>query len=115
MRTEISGNSTTAEEGTFYLFGVRVDNTRCESALERVRRYARERHGSRAREVFFANVHSIRLARHNPGLRQCINHADLVLADGSGLGLAGKLFGTPIIENLNGTDFTPKEIGRAHV
>src|ERR1051326_8457031 len=31
----------------------------------------------------------------------------------SGLALAGKLSGTRILENLNGTDFTPKVLARA--
>jgi N-acetylglucosaminyldiphosphoundecaprenol N-acetyl-beta-D-mannosaminyltransferase len=113
MRPKMNGANGAPQEGTYYLFGVRVDNTRCESALERIRAYATQRVGSRAREVFFTNVHSIHLARHDPELRQCINHADLVLADGSGLNLAGKLFGSPIIENLNGTDFTPKVLSEA--
>lgn len=111
MTTTITNN--TQKEGRLYLFGVRVDNTRCETALDRIRRFVAHTKGSRAREVFFTNVHSIQLARHNPELRECINHADLVLPDGSGLNLAGKLFGTPIIENLNGTDFTPKVLGEA--
>jgi N-acetylglucosaminyldiphosphoundecaprenol N-acetyl-beta-D-mannosaminyltransferase len=90
-----------------------VDNTRYETALKRIRRFIAHKHGTRAREVFFTNVHSMHLARQNPGLRQCINRADMVLPDGSGINLAGKLFGTPIIENLNGTDFTPRVLGEA--
>lgn len=101
------------EEGTIYLFGVKVDNTRYETALKYIHRFIVNNNGFRARQVFFANVHSIHLARHNPELRQCINRADLVLPDGSGLNLAGKLLGTPIIENLNGTDFTPKVLSEA--
>lgn len=100
-------------ESTLYIFGVRVDNTTCRRALERIRHYILHRNGSRAREVFFTNVHSIHLARRDALFHHCLNHADLVLPDGSGLGLAGKFFGTPIIENLNGTDFTPKLLREA--
>jgi len=94
---------------TIYLLGVRVDNITGPAALEKVRQFAmKPRNGSPARRVFFTNVHSIHIARRDPNLCQAINTADLVLPDGSGLKLAGRLFGTSIRENLNGTDFTPK-------
>jgi N-acetylglucosaminyldiphosphoundecaprenol N-acetyl-beta-D-mannosaminyltransferase len=52
-------------------------------------------------------VHSIHLAKKDPDLFQCISNADLVLPDGSGLNIAGKVLHKPVKENLNGTDFTP--------
>jgi N-acetylglucosaminyldiphosphoundecaprenol N-acetyl-beta-D-mannosaminyltransferase len=113
MTTKVSNRI--QEEKTIYLLGGRVDNTGYETALKRIRRFIAHKNGSRAREVFFTNVHSMHLARRNPMLRRCINRADMVLADGSGLSLAGKLFGTPIIENLNGTDFTPRILNEAEI
>ena len=102
-----------AIEETLYVFEVRVDNMRCETALERIRGYISHRSGQGTRKIFFTNVHSIHLARRDPALRHRINHADLVLPDGSGLDLAGRLFGAPIIENLNGTDFSVKILQEA--
>jgi len=47
------------------------------------------------------------LAGKDPEFAQTVNNADLVLPDGSGLKIAGKIFSKPVKENLNGTDFTP--------
>jgi N-acetylglucosaminyldiphosphoundecaprenol N-acetyl-beta-D-mannosaminyltransferase len=58
--------------------------------------------------VFFTNVHSIHLARRDQDFMRLINSADLALPDGAGLKIAGRLFGTPVVENLNGTDLTPR-------
>lgn len=66
-----------------------------------------------AHKVFFINVHSIHIALRCSDLLQCINRADIVLPDGSGLKIAGKICGNPVVENLNGTDFTPKVLTMA--
>jgi N-acetylglucosaminyldiphosphoundecaprenol N-acetyl-beta-D-mannosaminyltransferase len=65
--------------------------------------------------VFFVNVHSLHLARKNGRFLHCVNGGDLVLADGSGLHLAGELLKTPIAENLNGTDFVPRVLREAEI
>ncbi len=93
---------------TIYILGVRVDNLTLNQAVRRIRGYidtSNKRKG--ARKVFFANVHSIHLARKNPDLYRNILNADLVLPDGSGLDIAGRLLNEPVKENLNGTDFIP--------
>lgn len=92
-----------------FLFGVRVDNIDSTMALNMVRAFASHKVGfGPTRKVFFTNVHSIHMARRDRELMRILNRADLVLPDGSGIMLAGKLFGQPILENINGTDFTPR-------
>lgn len=98
---------------SFYLMGTRVDNIDSTLALRIVRHFAAEEDASRARKIFFTNVHSICSAQQNEILKQCINLGDLVLPDGSGLKIGGKVTGNPIVENLNGTDFTPKVLRMA--
>ncbi|MEW5798545.1 MAG: WecB/TagA/CpsF family glycosyltransferase [Bacteroidota bacterium] len=98
---------------SFYLMGTRVDNIDGDLALRIVRHYAAERDANRARKIFFTNVHSICSAQQNEILKHCINLGDLVLPDGSGVKIGGKVTGNPIIENLNGTDFTPKVLRMA--
>ncbi|MBI2428664.1 MAG: WecB/TagA/CpsF family glycosyltransferase [Ignavibacteriales bacterium] len=98
---------------SFYLMGTRVDNIDSDLALRIVRHYAVDHGADRARKIFFTNVHSICSAQQNEILKQCINLGDLVLPDGSGLRIGGKMTGNPIIENLNGTDFTPKVLRMA--
>lgn len=105
--------SAQGDKKTIYIFGVRVDNMMSEDALECIRQYIAHGNGSCAHTVFFTNVHSIMLARWNSQFRHCVDQADLVLPDGSGLMLAGNLFGIPIAENVNGTDFTPKLLRQA--
>ncbi|HKI45572.1 MAG TPA: WecB/TagA/CpsF family glycosyltransferase [Balneolales bacterium] len=100
-------------ESSTFVFNVRVDNYNLQTAIDRVVRFITGRPGGVSHQVLFTNVHSIQLARHDPELLNCINHADLVLADGSGLKIAGRLFGHPIEENLNGTDFTPRVLALA--
>ncbi len=92
---------------TIRILGTRVDNLDHASALRRVADFASSPEGTRTRTVFFTNVHSIVTARRDSSLSRYLDEADLVLPDGSGLKLAGKAFRTPIVTNLNGTDFTP--------
>ncbi|MGH2566939.1 MAG: WecB/TagA/CpsF family glycosyltransferase [Bacteroidota bacterium] len=99
--------------GTVFILGVRVDNMDEASALDLIGRFLSSRNGSISYTVFFVNVHSIHLARRDRGLLHTINLADVVLPDGSGLKIAGKLFGTPIVQNLNGTDFVPRVLQSA--
>lgn len=99
--------------GTMFLLGVRVDNTDCETALNVVRMSVLYSNDSAPTKVFFTNVHTIHLARRNKEFTRVVNTADIVLPDGSGLSLAGKLLQQPIIENLNGTDFIPKVLREA--
>lgn len=103
----------TYDERTIYFFGVRVDNVTGERVLERLRKFLTSTDRSVPLKVFFTNVHSIYIARRDPEFHHELNHADIVLPDGSGLLLASRLFGVPVIENLNGTDFTPKLLQEA--
>ncbi len=94
-------------ETNFYL-GVRADTTDMNTALKNVEDYIKNPLESGSRRVYFTNVHSICLSLDDPALMECINRADMVLPDGSGLKIAGELLQKPIRENLNGTDFTPE-------
>ena len=99
-------------EARVYFQGVRVDSIDAQQALSVVDSYLSSAN-RRARKVFFSNVHSIHLTRNDKELQWCINEADLVLPDGTGLKIAGRIQGHPIVENLNGTDFIPKVLARA--
>src|SRR5258707_803032 len=109
----VHGTKNQPKETTIFILGVRVDNVIRPTARAMVEAFAANRNGFPPRKVFFTNVHSIQSARHDRELMSCINSADLVLPDGSGLKIAGKVFKTPILENLNGTDFTPEVLQSA--
>jgi len=100
-------NSRIVSQSMQFLFGVRFDNIDWRTALDAVQMYAAPAPGRPPRRLVFTNVHTIMLALRNPEFRRAVNYADLALPDGSGMAIAGRAFGTPIRENLNGTDFTP--------
>jgi N-acetylglucosaminyldiphosphoundecaprenol N-acetyl-beta-D-mannosaminyltransferase len=90
-----------------HFFGVRFDNISKETAVNAIKAFLTDKKKNKPRKVFFTNVHTIYIAEHDPVFAEAINNADLVLPDGSGLKIAGKIFSKPVKENLNGTDFTP--------
>ena len=48
---------------------------------------------------------------HDPGLRELVNSADLVLPDGSGVVLAARILGTPLKQKVAGIDFAEQLAG----
>lgn len=88
-------------------FGIRVDRISTPVALGIVTEYLSTDTNRAPRKVYFANVHTIHLGQRMPDFRQTVNDGDLILPDGSGLILAGRVLSAPVVENINGTDFTP--------
>lgn len=60
------------------------------------------------RTMYFANAHTMNLAWQDECFRDVLNRADVVLNDGIGLDIYGKLAGRRFLENLNGTDLLPR-------
>jgi N-acetylglucosaminyldiphosphoundecaprenol N-acetyl-beta-D-mannosaminyltransferase len=98
---------------SIFILGVRAENIDSRMALSILYAFATRGGAGAPACVLFTNVHSIHLARRDRELMYLVNGADLVLPDGSGLKIAGRLFGTPILENLNGTDLIPRFLARA--
>lgn len=69
--------------------------------------------GGSARSLYFANAHTMNLAHGDPEYRAVLGRADVVLNDGLGLDLYGKLAGAPFKYNFNGTDLFPRLFGEA--
>jgi N-acetylglucosaminyldiphosphoundecaprenol N-acetyl-beta-D-mannosaminyltransferase len=103
----------TVQQRRISILGIRADTIDSKTALGILHAFAVRGAGGRPARVFFTNVHTIHVARRYSELVSIINNADLVLPDGSGLKIAGRLFGTPVLENLNGTDLTPKLLASA--
>ncbi len=70
---------------------------------ELVRLYERDRPAL----VAYANAHTLNLASRDSAYRAVLRSADIVLNDGAGLAIAGRIFGRPFPDNLNGSDFNP--------
>ena len=92
------------------IFGVRVDRLRAEEVLTQVETYLG---GDRPRRIYFVYANCLNVAYSDPGFREALNRADLVLNDGLGLEIAGRTLGKPFPENLCGTDFLTLVLERA--
>lgn len=87
------------------LFGVPVLNVSMSQALSRIDHAARTKRGAR---MLFVNAYSLNVACTDREFRSALNEADAVFGDGVGVRIASKVAGTPIVENVNGTDMFPK-------
>ncbi len=90
--------------------GTRID---CFTPAAVVDELASRIHLRQRTRVFFVNAHCINVARTDERYRDCLERAELVLPDGSGVLLACRLLGIPIRDNLNGTDLVPLLLLRA--
>ena len=68
--------------------------------------------GRRSR-VAFMNAHCANVARRDTAYHDALATAEMVLPDGIGVELAGKMQGRRFVANLNGTDFTPALLRQA--
>jgi exopolysaccharide biosynthesis WecB/TagA/CpsF family protein len=59
------------------------------------------------------NAHALNLAFETPDHRATLNRADMVLNDGTGVLLAGRILGSRFPEDLHGNVFTPMLLERA--
>lgn len=62
-------------------------------------------------QVVIANAHTLNLAHENPGYRDVLRNASLVLRDGVGVEIASRLVGGRLSYNFVGTDFVPLMLG----
>lgn len=62
---------------------------------------------SPSRHMHFVNAHCINVASRDSRYHDVLTRADSLLPDGSGIRLAGKMLGTEIKDNVNGTDMFP--------
>jgi N-acetylglucosaminyldiphosphoundecaprenol N-acetyl-beta-D-mannosaminyltransferase len=62
----------------------------------------------RTHQVAFVNPACVNIAAAERGYRRTLARCAMVLPDGIGIKLAGALLGTPLKQNLNGTDLFPE-------
>lgn len=87
------------------ILGVRIDNLTMPEAVDWIVTAAEGDHPQR---LCFVNADCMNLTFKNREYTQSVLRSDLVLADGIGLKLAGKILKRPIIQNVNGTDLFPR-------
>jgi exopolysaccharide biosynthesis WecB/TagA/CpsF family protein len=87
--------------------GIRYDNIEKKEALKILEGYLDE--PGQKRNVFFLNIDCIYKAQNDRDYADILRtKADLVLGDGIGIRLLTRLQGEKMVENLNGTDFSPE-------
>lgn len=86
------------------LFGLGLENTSLTAAARDLVAAAKD--GRRTR-VVFANAYVINTMHADAAYRATVASADRVYADGSGLAIAARIAGRPLIDNVNGTDMFP--------
>ncbi len=87
------------------ILGIRIDNLSMAETLDWIRR---KLHAGGQAVISMTNAHCVNVACSNDAYYQALLSSDLNLADGVGLRIAGKLKGTPIRQNVNGTDLFPR-------
>jgi N-acetylglucosaminyldiphosphoundecaprenol N-acetyl-beta-D-mannosaminyltransferase len=92
------------------LLGLRIDNLTMDQALQRIVDSAMHSATAptTALHVAFVNADCANIAYRDLHYRAVLRRAGLVLADGIGLKLAGRLLGRDVRENVNGTDLFPR-------
>jgi len=92
------------------ILGVRFARLRREEALATLEGSFERR---AALKIYIANAHTVNLAYSDLLFRDVLNSADLMLNDGTGVQMAGRLAGKPFRDNLVGTDLVPQLCERA--
>lgn len=87
------------------LFGLTINNITMSEALDTIIEWLGNQ---TAKHVCFVNADCVNIAYKNEQYRKILKGADLCLADGIGLKLAGKFLGQEIAQNLCGTDMFPR-------
>lgn len=98
------GEGVASADEEIRMLGMRMDNLTMDEAIARILSWTGE---SEARRVCFLNADCMNIAYGNGEYRNVANSADLSLADGIGIKLAGKILRRDIRQNVNGTDLFP--------
>lgn len=83
------------------LVDVAFDNLSMDEALERIRTMLE---GEQTQQVSFVNPACVNIAAGHRGYRRVLARAALVLPDGIGTKIGSDVLGTPLKQNVNGTD-----------
>ena len=97
-----SGDSTFHPE--ISLFGIKFRNLKMAEAVELVENSIINK---KRKKIFFINPDCLNKTFSDDAYSSVLKQGDVVLPDGSGLSLACKIIGKPLLENVNGTDMFP--------
>ena len=95
-------------DSTIRILDIRIDNLSMQSAIDRIVEMLNE---PETRQVSFINPQNFNVSFRQPDYKKVLASSDLVLADGFGTKLAGKILYRPLCQNLCGTDLFPRLCG----
>lgn len=87
------------------ILGIYIDNRTMHEAVNEILTPLRS---GRARQVSFVNVDCINQTFSDADYKHVLQTSDLRLGDGIGLRIAGKMLGSELKQNVNGTDLFPE-------
>ncbi|RDD30376.1 N-acetylmannosaminyltransferase [Prosthecochloris sp. ZM] len=87
-----------------HLLGLDINNITMDQALSIIKKHLSTREQCR---VFFVNPDCLNKMISDSDYYTLLQQGEYVFPDGIGLTLAGKILGTPLKENINGTDMLP--------
>lgn len=106
-RNEFARRNSRRMTSRINLFGIPLDNLTMADAVATVVRFAASEPPEPPRQVSFVNAACVNLSYRDPEYREILRTSDLNLIDGVGMRWAGRRAGTPVVENVNGTDLFP--------
>ncbi|MEW6234828.1 MAG: WecB/TagA/CpsF family glycosyltransferase [Candidatus Omnitrophota bacterium] len=92
-------------ENRITLFDIPIDNLSIEDAINKIiQRLA----GEGAVRIYFVNAHGVNVSRIDSEYLHILQKGDCIFADGVGMRWAARAMGTPLLDNVNGTDLFPR-------
>lgn len=95
---------------TIEVLGLPVTKLTPEAALAQIERICEQEAPAL---IAYANAHTLNLTVEDPGYRDVLTRAAIVLNDGAGISLAARIQGDRFPANLNGSDLNPEILGLA--
>lgn len=87
------------------ILGIRVDSLTMQEAVERLNRWLSE---EKVHTLYTPNAEILMAAQRDPGLKEILNSADMLTADGAGVVLASKILQRPVPEKVSGIDLVKR-------
>jgi N-acetylglucosaminyldiphosphoundecaprenol N-acetyl-beta-D-mannosaminyltransferase len=98
------GEGASLAPDNFEILNVPIHNLTMSEAVEQIVSLA---HGRSAIQLCFVNADCVNIAYRDSAYRKILTRAEIVLADGIGIRIAGRVLNCHIRENVNGTDLFP--------
>ena len=99
------GEGVSAAPDQIDFLGIRIDNLTMDEAVHTILTRAE---GPEASQLSFVNADCVNISYRDADYRNILRNSSVVLADGIGVKLAGRILNTNIRQNVNGTDLFPR-------